>query len=362
MAGMQRHDMLDHVSKSDGTPLLLHTIDDVIAKKKEDADWQGENVHHAGGRPRLLTPEEEAQVARLVFKARGQAKVTIPYCKRALPFLRRVSRQVVANTLHEAGLKWLTRRLKYWVPNDHKTMRMGYSGILKRRHQTSLDRFAYTDGTTIFLARGPQELEQKRRGALGRYVWRMSSGKDGLYDENVGASLYAKAQGVPVKIWGFLANGKLMYWVLSAGPDKKHTTTHMNGDRYEHLVSSRFADWRASCFGDDEPCYLVQDHERCLWQARNKGALKAAGCKLEEDFPKSSPDLNAIEGVWRFLRERIDATAPTVIETRPEFLVRLRRCVAWLNEHRREHMLYLCTNQKERAADVQKLGGAKTKW
>ena len=73
------------------------------------------------------------------------------------------------------------------------------------------NRFAYTDGTTLYLARTWQELEDKQRAALGKLCWRMASGKDGLFDENVGFSMYAKAQGLPVKIWGLFANGRLEY-------------------------------------------------------------------------------------------------------------------------------------------------------
>ena len=43
----------------------------------------------------------------------------------------------------------------------------------------------------------------------------MSDGKDGLWDENVGPSCYAKSQGQPVKLWGFLANGRLHIHVLA---------------------------------------------------------------------------------------------------------------------------------------------------
>ena len=44
----------------------------------------------------------------------------------------------------------------------------------------------------------------------------------------------SKAQGYPVKIWGFMANGRLEYWVLPIDPDpqKKRGTTNMNGERY----------------------------------------------------------------------------------------------------------------------------------
>ena len=186
----------------------------------------------------------------------------------------------------------------------------------------------------------------------------MADGKDGLWGENVGPSLYAHAQGKPIRIWGFLGNGQLHYHVLPADGDR---TTNMNGERYEWLVKNRFAIWRKSCFGDDGPIYIVQDHERCLWQARNLSALRGAGCTLVANFPKSSPDLNAIEGWWRVLRERLVATAPVELEGRASFIARLRRTVTWLNENRSDDAFALCTNQKARAEDVRP-SGAKTKW
>ena len=79
-------------------------------------------------------------------------------------------------------------------------------------------------------------------------------------------------------------------------------------------------------------------------------------------FPRSSPDLNAIEGVWNLFRQRLEATQPSEIERRAAFLARLRRCVTWLNVHESETMLKLCTNQKERAQDVSDLRGTRTKW
>ena len=90
----------------------------------------------------------------------------------------------------------------------------------------AMRRFAYTDGTTFYLARGHVDKHDKNRAALGPHVWRMANGNDGLWDENVGPSLYAKAQGLPVKIWGMFANGKLFYHVLPK--DKARKITNMN--------------------------------------------------------------------------------------------------------------------------------------
>ena len=62
------------------------------------------------------------------------------------------------------------------------------------------------------------------------------------------------------------------------------------------------------------------------------------------------------------MRERLEQAAPEGLETRGAFIARLRRTVNWLNEHRWEDCLKLCTNQDERAVDVKLLEGAKTKW
>ena len=91
-------------------------------------------------------------------------------------------------------------------------------------------------------------------------------------------------------------------------------------------------------------------------------ALRVAGCPVVANFPKCSPDLNAIEGQWRVLRERLEARAPDDMETRESFLARLRRTVDWLNRNRVEGSTQLCTNLKTRAHELKELAGARTKW
>jgi hypothetical protein len=360
---MKRQDMLAHVTKKDGAPLLLHTLDDVIAKTSADPQWRGEDSS-AGGRPHELDKKERKQVVDLVFRERGRAKVTIAYCKKKLKFLRRVGDQCVSETLQDAGLKWMSRRLKWYVPAHHKDARVLYAGTVLRKHQATLDRYVYSDGTTFYLARTCDEKGQKARGALGKFVYRMASGKDGLFEDNIGPSMYAKAQGFPVKIWGFLGNGRLEYWVLPRDANARTKTTHMNGKRYQDLAASKFVGWRKACFGDNKPCDLIQDHERCLWSTASVEALKKAGCPPVENYPACSPDLNAIENVWAELRKRLAETEVVHLESRADFIARLRRCVNWLNENKAEEMLGLCTNQKKRARDVLAATppGSRTKW
>lgn len=361
LAGMAREGMAEHLEKKDGAAVPLNTIDRVIAKKKADPEWRGMDSV-AGGRPSTLTTKQHKQVTALIFRERGKTRVTIAYCKKKLPFLKRVHDTTVAHALHAAGLKWLTRRSKTWVPADSKQARLAYAQSVLKKHQSTLDRYAYTDGTCFYLARSQNEHDDKKRAGLGRHVWRMASGGDGLFDDNISPSIYAKAQGLPVKIWGFLANGQLKYYVLPTDPERASTTTHMNGDRYQKLIQSRFAKWRQECFADDHPVWLIQDHERCLWQERNIQQLKKEGCKVVKAFPKHSPDLNAIEGRWHTIRQKLLDTEPQEPETRAAFLVRLNRTVNWLNQNDREEALHICTNQKIRAQEVLALKGAKTRW
>ena len=61
------------------------------------------------------------------------------------------------------------------------------------------------------------------------------------------------------------------------------------------------------------------------------------------------------------MRRRVSVTEPTSMETRAAFVIRLRHAVAWLNKHRAEYFMELCTSQKERARDVRDVQGARTK-
>ena len=177
--------------------------------------------------------------------------------------------------------------------------------------------------------------------------------------KNIGPSLYAKAQGLPMKIWGFFSNGMLHYHVLPADGRK---ATHMNGDRYVKLVRSKFAAWRKQCLPRVGRAVLVQDHERCLWKPASLKALTDAGCDVLHKHPKYSPDLNAIEAWWNRLRRLLEKHAPTEIEGRSQFILRLRRTVNWMNSNCRDEGKRLCHGQKVRARAVIKLKGAKCRY
>ena len=390
LADATRQEILDTATKADNLPVGKTAVDETIARMEREPSWRGADTGAGDGRgrPPELDEEDMEEIKELVFDNNAKACVTTTFIQRKIKRLRAVSRWCISRALEVAGLKWLVRRDKRTVPKEHVAERKEYCHWILSKRQDFLNRFAYTDGTSFYLARTDAELADKQRMGLGKRCWRMASGKDGLFDENVGASMYAKAQGKPVKIWGLFANGRLEYWVLPSDTDPKAKgasskakakaaakakakgkkakrgtgTVNMTIIRYVDLVSTHFAEWRRKCFNDDGVVRLVQDHEWCLWNAKSLAALKKAGFSVLEDYPKSSPDLNAIEGWWHRLKVRLNETAPTEMETRQDFLVRLRRTVNWLNDNAAADALKLCTNQKVRARDVLKLKGARTKW
>ena len=130
-------------------------------------------------------------------------------------------------------------------------------------------------------------------------------------------------------------------------------------DRNPIMMQDRcFSRWLA---GTSWPL-LVQDHERALWCPEPLAAFRSIGVEVVARHPKHSPDLNAIENAWKFLRSRLGDTRRPGREGREPFLVRLRSAVAWINKNHGLTLRKLCRNQRLRASDVLAQDGPRTKW
>ena len=90
--------------------------------------------------------------------------------------------------------------------------------------------------------------------------------------------------------------------------------------------------------------------------------MAALDISVLEEHPKYGQDLNAIENAWKLLRDRLYIAMPTHLERREDFIPRLWNAVRWINANQHKALLYLCNNQKERAAAVALNGGGRTKW
>ncbi len=327
-----------------------------LCEENGGVKWDGDaSKLSSSGRPRETTAAMDHALTKLVFKHRGSAIVTVAFLQRVLPEWRAVSPATVERRLGDAGLAWLRRRRKSLVPTKHKPARCRWGRWVPTVPAAERARWAYTDGASFYLARTGDEAEDKSRAALGPYVWRQASGSDALYEDCVGPSAYWKAQGLPVRVWGFLANGVLHITVLPRDQC-------VNRWWYEWVVAKKFPVWIKASFGvQKRGAFLLQDHERCLWAKEPRDAMEAIGLNLLDNFPKCSQDLNPIETVWRELRSRLAETQPTTFEDRDVFFARLRAAVAWVNRNRAEFLHKLCNCQAEWASDVLAANGARTK-
>ena len=258
--------------------------------------------------------------------------------KKQFPHLRKLSNTLVEERLFEAELSWLRRRNKSIVTKGYLQARIDYSRAIKRKHDETLLKFAYADGTVFYLDRTEAEAEDSKRRSLGTHVWRRSDNKDALFQDCIGPSSYSKGQGIPVKAWGMLACGVLHIHILDEGET-------MNNMLYTELVDDKFNEWRGYCE------HLVCDFERLNRSEEAQFALRKAGLQLVEGYPKCSQDFNAIENAWFLLKQRMDETMPIGLEHRDEFVKRLTSAVNWLNKYRAGCLRRYSTNQKERADD-----------
>ena len=362
LADAPREEMREKVRKTDGSKPSLRSIQNLLAKFEEVPDWDGCDSQ-AGGRPRLLTAAQEKAIKKILDRDVGKYCVSARHVKKKIKKLRNVDDKVIYDTFARLGFSHRDRRRKSAVPEAHKPARLAYCDWLLKQKQSFLNKFAFTDGTTFYLAADASQKEDKERAALGRKVWRRADGKDSLEDKNVGPSGYAKAQGTPVKIWGMYGDGHLEYMALPAvrGPGGKLRSLNMTSERYKAMVDKHFAQWRKRmfprCGGQKIP--LVKDFEKFLRQPRNLDAERKAGFHTVPQHPKCSPDLNAIENAWALLQDRLLLSAPVGVESRGPFLKRLRRTVHWMNSNSRAQGRKLCRNQKKRARQVKKLQGAR---
>jgi hypothetical protein len=85
--GAGRLEITRLVKKKDGKHPTVRTVDNILSTKEADPSWHGEDSR-AGGRPAALPKSDVGALTRLVFRERGKAVVTAPYCMKRLPFLQ----------------------------------------------------------------------------------------------------------------------------------------------------------------------------------------------------------------------------------------------------------------------------------
>ena len=327
--------IMKRVKRADGSTFGETAIVNCMNKLKKTPRWRGEREEGSGAE-RQTTKAQDRQVVKWVEKTRGKKKVTVSKVKKQFPFLKNFSDWLVEERLHEADLWYLRRRGQSIITKEYLRPRVLYCQGVKRMHRSTLERWAYTDGTVYYLDRTEDEHEHTKRRCLGSHVWRRSYNRDAMHQDCLGPSAYNKAQGLPVRVWGFLACGVVHFHVLDEGEA-------MDTTLYTELVEDKFEGWAGNCE------WLVCDFEGCIRSEPAVRALGKAGLKLVEGYPRCSQDFNAMENVWAILKEKLDETVPVRLETREAFVNRLKSAVSWCNRSRRDQLWSLTLDQKERA-------------
>ena len=165
--------------------------------------------------------------------------MTVAFIQRLYACARKLPVDIIEDRLHEAGIEWLRRRRKTIVAECYLQERVEYCEATTRKHDSTLLKWGYTDGTVWYLDRTEEENEHSPVAALSGWVWRRSDGRDALCRECLAPSSYKKGQGVPVRVWGVLAEGYLKIHMLEADEV-------MNAAFYGELIADHSEEWPGS--------------------------------------------------------------------------------------------------------------------
>ena len=153
--GLKPANIVDIVIKPDGiSKWSFNAINDAIKHLEHDPSWRGDRAEGSGA-PRKTTKKQDTAITQYILKHRGQQKVTVSLLKQVLPWLREFSNSLVDERIQESELKWLRRRRKSKVSPVYLEPRVHYCKSVKRKHQATLNLWAYTDGTLYYLVAAP---------------------------------------------------------------------------------------------------------------------------------------------------------------------------------------------------------------
>lgn len=116
-AGTERKDIAKQVKKKDGRSPSILAVDNVLGRFKEQPDWDGIEEREAGGRPRDLSPRQEAQILKILLQDVGKLVVSATHVKSSLPDIRSIPDRTIQRTFERLGYAYLYRRAEACWPD-----------------------------------------------------------------------------------------------------------------------------------------------------------------------------------------------------------------------------------------------------
>ena len=166
LAGWALRDIASTVKKHDGRKPTHEAVRGALNEVKDAPPWGADKPKkHPGGVRRTTTPALDKQIRKLVWQKRGKVQLTVKTAEKQLKAARKVSDRTIARRLVEAGLAWMRRRRKTILTKEHREQRLSWVAWVLRRQASTLCQWAFTDGTTLYLARSDTETVRRQTEA-----------------------------------------------------------------------------------------------------------------------------------------------------------------------------------------------------
>ena len=315
---------------SDDLGVPLRAVYDIVRRYRETGEVTSKT---SPGRPRLLSPREERELALTVRREPTTLASTLT-CAFSSPERKPVSTRTVRRTLNRAGLHASKMRIKPRLTPAQRQARLEWARKYANRPATFWDTVIFSDESSFHT----NEVER------GRYVWRFP------HEELEPPMVQPKVKfgGHKLQVWGCICSAGVGYpCALPEGIDGPTYVTVLE-DELAKTIRYYFTGFKGVVFQQDGAgphlAKVVLDYFR-----KQKFSVLP--------WPAHSPDLSPIENLWADLKKRL------VVNHGPIAKADLWRVVEdeW-NATPNEYCKNLFSSMPERLAAVIKAKGGYTRF
>jgi transposase len=242
-------------------------------------------------RPRKLSAANSRHLVRRITSGKDDTTVDLQ------KFLKQhenkdISTQTIAQTLKEAGLKASLKEKKPLLTAHHRRLRLEFANKYKNWTVEDWKQVIFSDETKV-----------NRLGSDGHlWVWKKPGGP--LEDRAISPTV--KHGGGSVMVWGCFTAQGVGYLTKIDG--------NMNGQLYLHILQDELLQTINWYHLDKNGIVFQHDND-----PKHKAKIVTKWLKHQQisvlDWPPQSPDLNPIENLWHWFKNRLNSyeTQPTSI-------------------------------------------------
>ncbi len=233
---------------------------------------------HSSGRPARLTAANEERLRQLCRRRPTATATAYAIATSArLMGIGRLTERYVRSFRQRLGFRAVTSLAQIPLSRYHRALRLAYC----RRHQHSAFRHTAFSDEAMF------RIEYTRR-----VFW--------LQRDQPRPTHPSYIHPMSFMVWGAVS------WHTRSRLYIKPPFLRINSVRYTHILSHYYMPmWRA-----DRSLRLLQDNAPPHASAHTRAWLRRHRVRLIDNYPPKSPDLNAIELIWAWMKQYVRARAP----------------------------------------------------